>query len=61
MPEVVLLIWPRFDFDSELLTCEHTPFLAKNIQNRTKSNSIFPEKLGQDRALILRYKDSPMA
>ena len=32
-------------------------FLAKNSQNKTKSNRIFPKKLGADRALILRYLD----
>ena len=41
-------MWPR-------------PFLSKNSQNKTKSNYIFPEKLGQDMVLILRYSDSPMA
>ena len=36
-------------------------FLSKNSQNKTKSNHIFPEKLAQDMALIMRYSDSTMA
>ena len=36
-------------------------FLAKNSQNRAKSNRIFPEKSRRDRTLILQYLDSPMA
>ena len=48
-------------FDSGPLTCDHSPFLAKNNQNRAKSDRIFPEKLRGDRALILQYLDSPMA
>ena len=36
-------------------------FLAKNWQNRAKSNHIFREILRWDGAFILRYLDSPMA
>ena len=35
-------------------------FLPKKCQNGAKSNRIFPEKLGPDRDLILRYSDSPI-
>ena len=49
------------NFDSNLLTCDHTLFPSKNSPNIAKSNRVFPGKGKGDKTLILKFLDSPMA
>ena len=50
---IVRLQQGRSNFNSEPLKCDHAPFFTKKRPKQDKSNRIFLEKLGQDRALIL--------
>ena len=48
------------NFDSNPLNCDPTLFLGKNSPNIAKRYRIFPGKRGGDKALVLKYLDSPM-
>ena len=60
-PGAVLVKHALSNFDSEPLILDPGRFRSKNSQNRAKRKSIFPGKAREDRILILRYLDSPMA